>query len=106
MKNQQDSNRKPHLFSAEPTLDMTPGFPLITLEMLASLLDFSPDALLIIDTTGTIVLLNTQMEMLFGYGQEELIGQSLETLLPERLRATHVVHHLPYMTFPRPHPTR
>jgi PAS domain S-box-containing protein len=54
--------------------------------------DISPDALLIIDQTGTIIVINTQMERIFGYSQLELLGQHVEMLLPECFRKIHVSH--------------
>lgn len=57
---QEEMNEKSRPFSAEPSPSAPLVFPPMTLEMLASLLDFSPDALLAVDSGGTIVLLNTQ----------------------------------------------
>src|SRR6266699_4035723 len=52
-------------------------------------LDISPDALVIINHAGTIVLMNRQTEAVFGYASSELLGQPLELLLPERFREVH-----------------
>lgn len=93
-----------HCFSAEPSPGAPLVFPPMTLEMLASLLDFSPDALLAVDSIGTIVLLNTQIEEIFGYGQEELVCQPVETLLPDRLRAGHAAQRLNFMKAPHARP--
>ena len=49
----------------------------------------SPVALLIVDRTGTIRLVNAQLERCFDYRAEELLGQSVEMLVPERYRAAH-----------------
>jgi PAS domain S-box-containing protein len=54
------------------------------------LVELTPDALVIIDHTGTIVLVNSQTEKLFGYRREELLGEPIELLVPERFRDTHV----------------
>ncbi|MGY6274776.1 sensor domain-containing protein [Methylomonas sp. MgM2] len=51
----------------------------------------TPDAMLISDTCGTITMINREAELLLGYTSSELIGQSIETLVPERLRQNHVV---------------
>lgn len=57
-----------------------------------TLLDTAPDAMVIVDAMGRIAIINNQAELMFGYGREELRGQDLEVLLPERLRAGHVAH--------------
>ena len=49
----------------------------------------APNAMIMTDEKGTIVLANSQAEALFGYSRAELSGMSVETLVPERLRATH-----------------
>src|SRR6185295_18117876 len=45
-----------------------------------------------VNAQGEIVLVNQQAEMLFGYSREQLIGQTVEILVPERFRADHPVH--------------
>jgi PAS domain S-box-containing protein len=55
-------------------------------------LDAAPDAMVIIDTFDTIWFANRQVSALFGYKHEEIIGESIETLMPERFRAPHVGH--------------
>src|SRR5215813_8417340 len=49
----------------------------------------SPSGILLVDQTGQIVLVNSQIERLFGYGREELIGHSVEILVPERFAGAH-----------------
>jgi len=56
------------------------------------LLESAPDATVIVDRTGKITMVNQQAERQFGYTREELIGQSAEMLLPERLRRLHQAH--------------
>src|SRR5581483_9131933 len=50
------------------------------------LLESLPDALVVIDRDGVIVMLNGRTEELFGYHREELLGQAIESLVPERFR--------------------
>lgn len=67
-------------------------------------LDISPDALVVVNAAGQIILVNRQGETLFGYTRQELVGQPLEVLLPERLRAAHVRHREHYATSPHIRP--
>ena len=70
-------------------------------ESLLSLLDISPDALVVVNQEGTIVMVNGQAEALFGYAPEEFRGQQLDTLLPERFRTLHRAHREHYFSAPR-----
>lgn len=56
------------------------------------LLEAAPDGIVIADASGKIVLVNAKTEGLFGYRRDELIGQPVEILLPEGLRAGHPDH--------------
>lgn len=56
------------------------------------LLDAAPDAMIVIDTAGRILAANTYTGRIFGYRQAQLIGLSVERLLPERFRDQHVAH--------------
>ncbi|MDP1536534.1 MAG: PAS domain-containing sensor histidine kinase [Burkholderiales bacterium] len=62
------------------------------------------DAVAIIDTSGSIVRINTQTEKLFGYRRDELLNQPIEMLVPERLRTQHAEHHRAYFRNPLPWP--
>jgi PAS domain S-box-containing protein len=64
------------------------------------LLEFAPDAIVIVDARGRIVLVNTQTEQLFGYARAELLGQSVEILVPERFRGAHVGHRTGFFAAP------
>ncbi len=59
-------------------------------EKFRGLLESAPDAMVIVAGDGTIVLVNTQTERLFGYRREELLGQPVEILVAEPMRAKHV----------------
>lgn len=68
------------------------------------LLEAAPDAIIEVDREGQIVLLNGMTEKLFGYGREELLGQPVEVLIPEDLRATHVRNRTAYWAQPLTRP--
>jgi protein-histidine pros-kinase len=66
-----------------------------------SLLESAPDAMVIVDRDGRMVLVNGQTERLFGYRREELLGQPVEVLVPGRFRGRHVGHRVGYAHEPR-----
>lgn len=68
------------------------------------LLESAPDAIVIVDTNGVIVIVNAQTEAMFGYAQDELIGVPVETLLPAPLRAGHAGHRNGYIAHPATRP--
>ena len=65
------------------------------------LLESMPDAIILANRTGRIVLANTQAEHLFGYATGELRGQAVEILLPQPLRESHVRHRAAFFVQPR-----
>lgn len=71
---------------------------------LQQFLDISPDALVIVNQAGVIMLVNRQTEVVFGYTRAELRGQPLELLLPDRFRKVHVTHRERYFASPHTRP--
>ncbi|MGV3720984.1 MAG: PAS domain S-box protein [Actinomycetota bacterium] len=65
------------------------------------LLESAPDPIVITDSSGRIVLVNQETERVFGYTRDELLGQPVEVLLPERYRGEHTGHRAGYQTAPR-----
>ncbi|MFD9113055.1 PAS domain S-box protein [Streptomyces bottropensis] len=61
-------------------------------ERFRGLLEAAPDAMVIVDDTGTIRLVNAQTEALFGYRREDLLGRPVELLIPHRFRDHHTRH--------------
>ena len=69
-----------------------------------ALLDSAPDAVVVIDHNGRIVLVNDQTEAVFRYRREQLVGEQIELLIPERFRAVHVGHRRKYLVDPHVRP--
>jgi PAS domain S-box len=64
----------------------------ITNELLAGIVTISADAVVCVDEAQKIIFFNDGAEQIFGYGSEEVMGQPLEILIPERFRAPHAGH--------------
>ncbi|MGP8032963.1 MAG: ATP-binding protein [Steroidobacteraceae bacterium] len=73
----------------------------LPMELASTALDAAPDALIIIDKGGITRFANRQASALFGYGNDELVGHSMERLLPERFRGRHATFHDAYFDAPR-----
>jgi PAS domain S-box-containing protein len=68
------------------------------------LLESAPDAIVIVDVSGQIVLVNSQAVTLFGYRREELLGKPIEMLVPSRFRERHPDHRMRFFSDPNVRP--
>jgi two-component system cell cycle sensor histidine kinase/response regulator CckA len=68
------------------------------------LLESAPDAMVIVNQAGEIVLINSRTEKLFGYDREDLLGHSVERLIPARFQDRHLDHRAEFLSDPRVRP--
>jgi PAS domain S-box-containing protein len=70
----------------------------------AAFLEAAAEAIIVADQGGTIILANQRAETMFGYPRDQLLGASIETLVPARLRGVHVRHRDTFFSAPRVRP--
>lgn len=73
-------------------------------EKINMLLEAAPEAVILVDAQGIITFVNRQCEKYFDYRRDELVGQSVEILVPDELRAIHVKHRQKYIINPSTRP--
>ena len=73
-------------------------------DLFRTAVEMAPAGILAVDSTGRVLLVNQEIERLFGYARDELIGQSVDRLVPERFRASHPAHRADYLAEPRTRP--
>ena len=71
-------------------------------ERFRRVVEASPSGIILVDEKGRITLVNAQIQKLFGYTREELIGQAVDLLVPDRFRAGHQVHRASFHQAPAP----
>jgi PAS domain S-box-containing protein len=75
-----------------------------SVEVYHSIFEYAPDAVLVVDQDGRIARVNAQAERLFGYHRDELLGQAVELLIPQRFAVRHIGHRSKYIAEPRLRP--
>ena len=70
-------------------------------QSIVDVLEAAPDGLVLVRVDGTMAFVNRQMESLFGYARDEMVGQSIEVLLPEGVRGVHRERRHGYVEEPR-----
>jgi sigma-B regulation protein RsbU (phosphoserine phosphatase) len=73
-------------------------------ELFRQLVESAPDAIVIVDQEGKITIVNAQTERMFDYPRDQLLGQPVEVLVPDRFRAGHRQHCVDYLAAPRTRP--
>jgi len=81
-----------------------PRQDLLADETYRALFESAPDAVVVVDSEGSIVVLNPQAEQMFGYGIDELRGEPIERLLPARFADAHKAYRTAYAANPIPRP--
>ncbi len=78
------------------------GCSLETLQAIhLKVVEASPDAKIVINTEGKIIVFNTQAELMFGYDRSEVVGKTIEMLIPEDKRDIHIQFRIGYFEDPK-----
>ena len=72
--------------------------------MLRGIFEYAPDTIIVIDRQGRIERVNAQIQTMFGYRGDELLGRPVEILLPERFRRRHAKHRIDFLADPHLRP--
>jgi PAS domain S-box-containing protein len=88
----------------KPTPDFPPNRRKWDDSSFRKVLEGAPDAVVIVDSRGKIVLVNGQAEKLFGYLREEMLGNAIELLVPARFRESHTATRHVYVSHPETRP--
>ena len=91
---------------AEPALQSGPGAAVITPAVLWKLIDALPDGVALTDDEGMLALVNRRTTDMFGYGDGELAGRPVESLIPVGVRASRRSHRATYAQAPTAWPMR
>jgi PAS domain S-box-containing protein len=78
-----------------------PPEPALTDAALRSAVDAAPDGIVVVDENGTIVFVNPMVEQLFEYERDDLVGQSVDQLVPTAVRSQHAAYRARYIEQPR-----
>ena len=76
----------------------------LTDDALRRAVDAAPDGIVVVDEAGTMVFVNPMVEQLFEYGRDELVGRSVDLLLPEAVRGAHAARRARYVDHPQTRP--
>ncbi|MCA9412410.1 MAG: PAS domain S-box protein [Candidatus Omnitrophica bacterium] len=91
-----NADERTRLFRAENLLENP--------EILFLIFEYAPDSILLVDAAGRIAKANVQVEQMFGYSREELVGELVEVLIPRRFADRHVGYRTGYINSPRMRP--
>lgn len=73
-------------------------------ELFARMIEELPDALVVVDAEGVVCVFNRAAELVFGYHRSEIMGLSVDALVPDAAKVRHAEHRRGYMSDPRSRP--